>query len=96
LLAQCAEKAVNFNPGFIGVWSGSSNNCTYRLSIDSHSNAYWVKDNNGSYTSAQGVARVEENELHIGLRVFQINQYPALDTATHHWSMILAGVTYTR
>ena len=96
LLAECGPKAVLLYPGFIGVWNGAGGGCTYRLSIDDQSDAYWVKNANGTFVSAQGVARIDNNHLHIGTRRLYINQYPAIDSVSNKWTLILDGVPYTR
>ena len=96
LLPACGKKAIFVDAGFIGVWSGNDGTSTYHLSIDNHSEGYWDKDTNGHFESAQGVARVNNGELHIGLKRFVIDELPIVDTSTNVWTMILAGVTYTR
>lgn len=96
LLPSCGKKAIYVDSGFIGVWNGNDGISTYRLSIDDHSEGYWEKDDNGHFTSAQGVARANSQHLHIGLKNFTINELPTLDTTTHIWAMVLSGVPYRR
>jgi hypothetical protein len=93
---QCGKKADVIDPAFAGVWSGSNSSGDYHLSIDDHSNAYWQGYEDGHYRSAQGVARIENNVMHIGYKHLDIEQYPALDSASGVWTMELSGVFYTR
>ena len=94
--SQCGKKAIYIDSGFIGIWNGNDGVSTYHLSIDDHSNAYWDKQTNGHFESAQGVARVKNNELHIGFKRFSIDELPRVNDTTQQWVMILSGVTYTR
>ena len=96
LCAGCGKKATVIDPAFIGVWSGSNSVGQYHLSIDDHSNAYWQADEYGHFKSAQGVARIENGEMHIGYKRLEIEEYPTYDSTTSIWSMELSNVTYTR
>lgn len=96
LAPSCGKRAIYVDAGFIGVWNGSDGVSTYHLSIDDHSEGYWDKQTNGHFESAQGVARVNNGYLHIGLKRFTINELPVADTSTGMWTMILDNVTYTR
>lgn len=96
LLLGCGKEATLVDPGFIGVWDGINGISTYHLSIDGHSESYWVKTSNRHTENAQGMARIRNGELHIGWKHFAVNQLPVLDTTTHNWTTILSGVTYTR
>jgi hypothetical protein len=96
LCAQCGKKAVVIDHAFTGVWNGSNSSGNFHLSIDDNSNAYWQGYENGHYRSAQGVARIDDNVMHIGYKHLYIEQYPTLDTTSGIWTMILSQVVYTR
>jgi hypothetical protein len=94
-LVQCGKHATVIDPNFIGIWNGSDGVSTYVLSIDNGSNGYWHRNNNGVFETAQGVARIRSGKLHIGLKSFDIVQYPTEDTAGV-WSMNLSGIVYSK
>jgi hypothetical protein len=94
-LAQCRDRAVEIDPHFVGVWNGTDGISTYVLSINNSSNGFWHCNNHGVFETAQGVARIKHGKLCVGLKNFDINQYPAQDTAGT-WTTILSGITYTK
>ena len=97
LLYSCGKRATTVSPHFIGIWNGQSSGSSYHMSIDENGNAYWEKQNGSKIITAQGEARIRNNELHIGLRSLHIDQYPAPDTtAGQTWSMILDQVIYRK
>jgi hypothetical protein len=93
-LTQCRDQAVRIDPHFMGVWNGSDGVSTFVMSIDNGSNGFWHQNNHGVFSTAQGIARIKHGRLYIGLKPFEINQYPTQDTTT--WSMILSGITYIK
>jgi len=95
LFAGCRDQAARIDSHFIGIWNGSDAIYTYHLSIDNRSSGYWEQDNGGRYQSAQGVARVKNDKLSIGLKSFLIVQYPFQDSSGV-WEMNLAGVVYQK
>jgi hypothetical protein len=94
--SQCGRKVIFIDSGFIGIWNGHDAGSTYHLSIDDHSNAYWDKQTNGHFESAQGVARIRDNTLRIGFKHFSVDELPTVNDTTQQWVMVLSGVTYTR
>lgn len=94
-LSGCHDLAARVDSYFIGIWNGSDGVYTYHLSIDNRSDGYWEKDNGGKFQSAQGVARVKNSDLSVGLKSFEINQYPAKNSAGV-WEMTLSGVVYQK
>jgi hypothetical protein len=93
--AGCRDEAIRIDSHFMGIWNGSDAVYTYHLSIDNRSEGYWEQDKGGKYKSAQGVARVKNGDLSIGLKSLEINQYPAQDSAGG-WEMTLSGVVYQK
>jgi hypothetical protein len=94
-LAGCHDLAARVDSAFIGIWNGTDGVYTYHLSIDDRSSGYWEQDKGGKYQSAQGVARVRNGKLSIGLKTFQIDQYPAQNSAGV-WQMNLSGIVYQK
>ena len=95
MLPSCGKRAVFVDANYLGVWNATNGACSYKLSIDHLSEGYWVKTTGGADETAQGVARVHNGYLDIGLKHFQINELPTLDT-TNTWTMVLSGVIYKR
>jgi hypothetical protein len=100
VLTQCRNNAATVDPKFVGVWTGTDSISpgsvsVFRLSIDDQSNGYWFEDTKGNYETAQGIARIKHDKLHIGLRSFAINEYPMQDSSGI-WQLILDGVLYKR
>ena len=95
MLTSCGKLVVHVDANYVGVWNGTNGTCTYKLSIDHLSEGYWVKTAGNADEIAQGVARVHNGYLDIGLRHFKINELPTVDT-TNTWTMVLSGITYTR
>jgi hypothetical protein len=94
-LIGCHDEAIKIDSHFIGVWNGSDATYTYHLSIDNRSNGYWEQDKGGKYQSAQGVARAHNGKLSVGLKDFDIDEYPMQDTSGA-WVMNLSGIVYTK
>jgi len=92
---QCRDHAVYIDSHFVGVWDGTDGVSTFVLSIDNQSNGFWHQNNHGVFSTAQGIARVKHGKLYIGLKPFDINEYPAQDTSGN-LLMILSGITYQR
>ena len=88
----CGEQVAEINRKFIGIWNSSSPAGNCRLSIDNGSNGYW-HGNNG--TTAMGVARIKHDKLFIGIKQFNIIQYPAQDS-TGLWTINLSGNVYQK
>ena len=95
MFVSCGEQVAEINRHFIGVWYGSDGTSSYSLSIDNGSNGYWHQDNHGVFSTAQGIARIRHNKLYIGLRPFNILQYPMQDSLGK-WTINLSGVIYQK
>lgn len=92
LFTGCGEQVTEINRKFVGIWNNTSSSGNCRLSIDNGSNGYW-HGNNGA--TAMGVARIKHDKLFIGLKQFNIFQYPMQDSAGV-WTINLSGNVYQR
>jgi len=90
----CKDHAVYIDPHFVGLWNGTDGVSTFSMSIDNGSNGYWHQNNHGVFSTAQGIARIKHGKLYIGLKSYDINQYPTQDTTS--WSMTLSSITYLK
>lgn len=97
-LVSCKKKAVEIYPNITGDWYAEGTFEEITLSIDSDSNAEYVKESSSGYITFTGKAKVRGNTLKIGFKKFKMTKLPEEKnlpgTSIIYKSMVLDGTEF--
>ncbi|MFK7756747.1 MAG: hypothetical protein AB8B53_07430 [Flavobacteriales bacterium] len=95
-ISSCRKSNLNDYPDFEGDWRGATNTSEYFITVEEDGDATYEKISSNSEITHNGRLIVKEDEVKIGFKRLDINQYPTLSATSAEWFMELDGILYTR